>query len=161
MKKISYECCIIGSGSAVLGAAAELVKHGYKNILIIDKNPIVGGLSRTEIKDNVAFDIGPHRFFSNNNEVNQLWHDTLGDDFIPVDRLTRIYYKNKYFNYPIKALDTLGKLGFMESMNAILSYAATNLKFNKQTEADTFEQWVTRRQFKAMYHCTRHKAASA
>ena len=92
----SYECCIVGAGPAGLGAALELTEHGVTNILIIDKNKSVGGLSRTDVYDGVRFDVGPHRFFTKNAEVNKLWHDTLGADFHSVDRLTRIYYKKSF-----------------------------------------------------------------
>ena len=107
----SYECCILGAGPAGLGAAVELVKHGVTTILVIDRNAVVGGLARTEEFGNARFDVGPHRFFTKNPEINQLWHDTLGSDFRPVDRLTRIYHKQKFFHYPIKPFDVVSKLG--------------------------------------------------
>ncbi|MFH1782844.1 MAG: NAD(P)-binding protein [Candidatus Omnitrophota bacterium] len=145
----SYECCIIGAGPAGLGAALELVKNGVTSILIVDKNTKVGGLARTEVFDGVRFDLGPHRFFTKNNEVNKIWHDTLGRDFRPVSRLTRILYKNKYFNYPIKPIDALIKLGPIESFSAILSFMFSQL--NKKKDIITFEDWVTQRFGKRLY----------
>lgn len=143
MASTNYECCILGAGPAGLGTAVELTKNGIKDVLILDKNHIIGGLSRTEKRDSARFDVGPHRFFSKSDEVNALWKETLGNDFIPVDRLTRIYYKNKYFNYPIKAFDALSKLGVIESLHALFSYAAT--KFTKKKEAKTFEEWISQK----------------
>ena len=144
-----YDCCIIGAGPAGLATGMELVKHGITNILIIDKNNYVGGLSRTEIKDGVRFDVGPHRFFTNNKEVNDLWHQLLGKDFIPVNRLTRIYYKGKFFLYPIKATDALFKMGIFDAAHAFLSFVAS--KFKKQPEAKTFEDWITQKFGKKLY----------
>ena len=132
----SYECCIIGAGPASLGVAHELVKHGITNILIIDRNKRVGGLSRTEVLDGVRFDIGPHRFFTKNKEVDKIWHDTLGRDFQPVSRLTRIYYRNKYFNYPIRPAEVLIKLGPLDSLITILSFFSSQL--SKKNELITF-----------------------
>lgn len=149
MKKITCECCILGAGPAGLGAAVELAKHGIKDIVIIDKNAQIGGLSRTEIFDSYRFDVGPHRFFTNNSEINQLWHQTLGSDFIPVDRLTRIFYKKKYFNYPIKAFDALLKMGPIESAHALLSFLAA--KAGSQKEAETFEDWITQKFGRKLY----------
>lgn len=149
MKTKSYECCIIGAGPAGLGVAYELIKQGKKNIAIIDQNSQIGGLSRTEVYDNIRFDIGPHRFFSNNKEVNKIWHDTLGNDFIPVNRLTRIYYKNRYFHYPVKAFDALSKMGLSESIYAILSYLLTI--FANKPEPKTFEDWVSQKFGKKLY----------
>ena len=80
----SYECCLLGAGPAGWGAAIELVKNGVTDILIIDRNKVVGGLARTEQFGNARFDVGPHRFFTKNNEINTLWHETLRADFRPV-----------------------------------------------------------------------------
>lgn len=145
----SYECCILGAGPAGLGAAVELVKHGVTNILVIDRNAVVGGLARTEEFGNARFDVGPHRFFTKNPEVNQLWHDTLGSDFRPVDRLTRIYHKQKFFHYPIKPFDVVSKLGIVESTHALLSFVSA--RFSSRREALTFEDWITDRFGRKLY----------
>lgn len=139
-----YECCILGAGPAGLSAAYELINNGVKDIIIIEKNELVGGLSRTEIKENYRFDVGPHRFYTKNNMINNLWHKMLGNDFIPVDRLTRIYYKNTFFNYPIKALDTFIKLGPIDSFQALYSFSLSKLKPHNGN-AETFEEWITQK----------------
>lgn len=144
-----FECCIVGAGPAGLAAAFELVKHGMKDIIIIDKNKRVGGLARTEEMDHFRFDVGPHRFFTKNEEVNKLWHDTLGRDFLPVDRLTRIFYKGKFFNYPVKALDVLKKLGPLESTHAVLSYLSTQA--GPQGNLESFEDWVQQKFGRKLY----------
>ncbi|MBF0591936.1 MAG: NAD(P)-binding protein [Nitrospirae bacterium] len=149
MNSKSYECCIIGAGPSGLGVAVELSRHGVNDVLIIDKSNIVGGLSRTEIYDGARFDVGPHRFFTKNQEVNTLWHDTLGADFRPVERITRIHYKDKFFNYPIKALDVLSKIGFMESALALASFAAA--RFRSSGQSETFEDWITQKFGRKLY----------
>jgi protoporphyrinogen oxidase len=141
MKKTSAECCILGAGPAGLAAALELTRNGIKDIILVDRNPIVGGLSRTEEREGYRYDVGPHRFFTNNKEINSLWKDTLGNDFRPVNRLTRIYYNNRYFNYPIKAGDVITKLGVIELGHAMLSYAHS--KFRIHPKEETFEDWIS------------------
>jgi protoporphyrinogen oxidase len=142
--KKEYECCILGAGPAGLAAANELINNNVNNIVLIEKNALVGGLSRTEVKEKYRFDIGPHRFFTKNQMINNLWHDMLGNDFMPIDRLTRIYYKNKFFSYPIKAFDTFIKLGPVDSLQALYSFSLT--KFNPRKEnAESFEQWITQK----------------
>lgn len=145
----SYECCIIGAGPAGLGAALELIKHGISDILIIDKNKTVGGLSRTNVFDGVRFDIGGHRFFTKNREVNKIWHDTLGTDFRAISRLSHIFYKNKYFRYPIKPLDILAKLGPIESLNIIVSFVSSQI--SKKNKAFTFEDWIIQKFGRKLY----------
>ncbi|MBN2120933.1 MAG: NAD(P)-binding protein [Candidatus Omnitrophica bacterium] len=117
-----YECCILGAGPAGLGAALKLVTHGITDILIIDRNKVAGGLARTEVRDGARFDLGPHRFFTRSGEVNKLWHDNLGAEFKSISRLTRVFYKNNYFEYPIRPFEVLAKLDFLESLGAITSF---------------------------------------
>lgn len=69
---------IIGAGPAGLTAAYELVKQGIKPI-VLEKGDKVGGISRTETYKGYLFDIGGHRFFTKVEEVQQLWHEVLGD----------------------------------------------------------------------------------
>jgi protoporphyrinogen oxidase len=126
-----------------MGAAIALVEHGVTDILIVDRNRLVGGLARTEMFDGNRFDIGPHRFFTKNREINALWNKTLGDDFRPVDRLTRIYYNHQFFHYPIKAFETFWKLGLAESAHAFVSFLYE--KMVHQTEAQTFEDWIVQK----------------
>ena len=91
---------IIGAGPAGLGCAYEFCKK-LKNqnieLLILEKNDIVGGLARTQRFRNLNFDVGPHRFYTKNEEVLELWKNVLKSDFVRVSRLTSILYKNKYF----------------------------------------------------------------
>lgn len=149
MNTKSCECCILGAGPAGFGAALELVKNGVTDILIVDRNKVVGGLARTERFGGARFDVGPHRFFTKNSEINKLWHDTLGADFRPVDRLTRIYYNNKYFNYPIKGFDVVAKLGPIEAMHAIFSFASARIR--KKVEPTNLEEWITQRFGRKLY----------
>jgi protoporphyrinogen oxidase len=140
---------MLGAGPAGLGTAVELVNHGVTNILVIDRNKVVGGLARTEVFEDARFDVGPHRFFTKNAEINKLWHDTLGTDFHSVDRLTRIYHKNNFFHYPIKPFDVVSKLGILESTHALLSFVSA--RFTSNREALTFEDWITDRFGRKLY----------
>ena len=145
----SYECCILGAGPAGLGAALELCRHGVTSVILIDRNRLPGGLARTERFGAARFDIGPHRFFTKNAEVDRLWHSTLGADFRPVSRLTRVLFQDKLFRYPIKAADVVLKLGAAESARAILSYARA--KFGPRLAPATFEDWVVQKFGRKLY----------
>ncbi|MBI3366861.1 FAD-dependent oxidoreductase, partial [Candidatus Roizmanbacteria bacterium] len=106
MKKNETAVYIIGAGPSGLGCAYELQKRNNKNsVILIDKNNRVGGLARTVPWKNHYFDIGPHRFYTKNHEVLNLWKSILKEDLITVKRLTRILYKNKLFFYPVRIKD--------------------------------------------------------
>jgi len=136
------EIAILGAGPAGLGAAWELARQGRRDVIVVDRNTRPGGLARTEQQDGHRFDVGPHRFFTPNKEVDALWHEVLGADFRPVQRLTRIYYREKFFLYPVSALDALPKLGPVQAAWALASYAAAALT-RDPARATTFEEWVS------------------
>jgi protoporphyrinogen oxidase len=132
---------ILGAGPAGLTAAWELCKAG-RPVLILEQDPVrVGGLSRTVDYKGFRFDIGGHRFFSKNPEIEALWTDILGDRMLVRERLSRIYYRGRLFKYPLEIWDTLKNLGPSEAAACVLSY----LQARRRPNADlrNFEDWVT------------------
>ena len=139
---------IIGAGPAGLTAAYELVKQGIKPV-VVDKDNKVGGLARTEVYKGYRFDIGGHRFYTKVEEVENLWNEVLDNNFRKVPRLSRIYYKGRFYNYPLNLFNTLLNLGMIESFLILLSYIRWKI-FPYQDEK-TFEQWVTDRFGRRLY----------
>ncbi len=151
MKRNKGAICIIGAGPAGLGCGYELQKLKNKtNILIVDKNDRGGGLARSIPFKNHYFDIGPHRFYTKNADVLQLWKKILGKDFIKVKRLTRILYRNKLFFYPIRLMDVIRKLGVLESFECFISFLWAKI-FLKNLTPKTFEEWISKHFGKKLY----------
>jgi protoporphyrinogen oxidase len=142
------EVLVIGAGPAGLTAAYELSKLGLQPI-VIEADAQVGGLSRTVNYKGYRFDIGGHRFFSKVPLINELWREILEDDFLTRPRLSRIYYANHFFDYPLKAGNALAGLGPMEAVQVALSYAKA--KWFPHRQETTFEQWVTNRFGQRLY----------
>ena len=139
---------IIGAGPAGLTAAYEAVKHGVYPV-VLEKSDKVGGLARTESYKGFHFDMGGHRFFTKAPEVKRMWREVLGDEFLRRPRLSRIYYKGRFFFYPLKPLNALIGLGFLESLRIVLSYIKWQiLPYSRE---ETFEQWVTNRFGKRLF----------
>src|SRR5262245_42870048 len=113
---------IIGAGPAGLTAAWELVK-AKKAVLVLEKDGIVGGISRTETYKGYRYDIGGHRFFTKVKMVQDWWVDILGEEFLSRPRLSRIYYDGAFFDYPLKPFNALKNLGLIEAARCCLSYA--------------------------------------
>ena len=135
---------VIGAGPAGLTTAYTLAKSGFDVLVLEADASQVGGISRTVEHNGFLFDIGGHRFFSKQKEVVDLWNEILPDDFIERPRLSRIYYKGKFYAYPLRALEALRNLGILESAACVLSYAAARLR--PIAEPKTFHEWV-RNQF--------------
>ncbi len=144
---------IVGAGPAGLTAALELVRSGRMTPLVLEASDTVGGISRTvEYKGN-RMDIGGHRFFSKSAWVMKWWREILpiaadapqvqiayqgqtatvatdraagesGRVMLVRDRLSRIYFLRKYFDYPIKLnATTLANLGPVRLVRIGFSYA--------------------------------------
>lgn len=131
---------IVGAGPAGLAAAYELSRTG-KHATVLEQDPEhVGGIARTVSYKGFRFDIGGHRFFSKNAEIEALWREILGDRLLERERLSRIYYRGRFFKYPLETLDALGKLGLLESLACVLSYLAARCRPARQSRS--FEDWV-------------------
>jgi protoporphyrinogen oxidase len=143
---------IVGAGPAGLTAGYELLKHGVPSI-VLEQSHQVGGISRTETYKGYRFDIGGHRFFTKVSEVQQIWKEILADDFIQVPRLSRIYYKGSYFDYPLSAKSTIQNLGIGQSAMVIASYLKAKLKarLNLTGDIESFEDWVIDRFGERLY----------
>jgi protoporphyrinogen oxidase len=89
---------------------------------VLEKADLVGGLACTVSYKGFAFDMGGHRFFTKATEVQKLWHEVLGADFLVRPRLSRIYYRRRFFNYPLKPGNALRGLGVAESVRIVASY---------------------------------------
>jgi protoporphyrinogen oxidase len=113
---------IIGAGPAGLTAAYQLTKAGHTSI-VLEADSVVGGISRTVVRDGYRFDLGGHRFFTKVQPVEDLWHEILTDEeFLQRPRKSRIYYNGKFIDYPIKPLQAMRSLGFLEAFRCGLSF---------------------------------------
>ena len=119
---------IIGAGPAGLTAAYQLSKAGHTST-VLEADSVVGGISRTVVRDGYRFDLGGHRFFTKVTPVENLWHEILTDEeFLQRPRKSRIYYNGKFYDYPIKPVNALRNLGFVEAVRCGVSYLAARIR---------------------------------
>lgn len=83
-------------------------------------------------------------------KVVSFWQQFAGNEVTLVNRLTRIYYRNKFYDYPLKPLNAFLNLGPIESFKCGLSYLKASLR-SKAEEDKTFAQWVSRRFGQRLY----------
>ena len=138
---IESSVAIIGAGPAGLTAAYLLAKNGIR-VTVLESDPeYVGGISRTVKYKGYYFDIGGHRFFSKSEEVEKLWDEILPEGMLVRGRSSRIYYRGKFFSYPLRAFEALSNLGLFESVLCGISYLKGTL-FPVPNPAN-FEDWVS------------------
>lgn len=153
---------IIGAGPAGLTAAYELVTKTDIKPIIIEKTNDIGGISKTVVHNGNRMDIGGHRFFSKSNSVMKWWREILpiqdkvsdngerktvlstgGPDPEKTDRvmlvrnrLSRIFYLGKFFDYPIRLnWKTVSNLGMIRIAKIGWSYLRVKIFPVKQIKS--------------------------
>src|SRR5438105_2962802 len=133
---------ILGAGPAGLTAAYELSSCGIPSV-VLERDSVVGGLARTVEHNGYLFDIGGHRFYTKVPLIETIWRDVLGDDLLVRDRLSRIYYRSRFFQYPLDPSDVVRGLGITEVARCGASFLKAKM-FPRRPE-NNFEAWVSNR----------------
>jgi protoporphyrinogen oxidase len=145
-----HEIVIIGAGPAGLTAAYMLTKRGVTST-VLESDTVVGGISRTAVRDGWRFDIGGHRFFTKVKPVHDLWFEILGEDeFLRRPRMSRIYYRGKLYDYPIKPANALKNLGPVEAVRCGFSYLYARVRPPK--DQSTLEGYIVANYGRRLYN---------
>ena len=140
---------VIGGGPAGLTAGYLLAKAG-RRVIVFEADEQVGGIAKTVVDPyGYRFDLGGHRFFTKNKEVNDLWLEIMGDEFLLRPRMSRIYWRGRYLDYPLQGMDVVKKLGPIELLLCGVSYLVAAVK--PKGREDNLEQWVSNRFGKRLY----------
>ncbi len=133
---------VIGAGPAGLTAAYLLARRG-RRVVVFEATGAIGGLAQTVVRGDHRFDLGGHRFFTKSAEVEALWEELLGPEMLLRPRLSRIYWRGRFLDYPLRAADVVAKVGPLELARCVASYAAARAR--RGGEEASFEDWVTAR----------------
>ncbi len=167
-EKRTRTAIIIGAGPAGLTAAYRLLKETDIKPIILEASPYIGGISRTAVVDGNRMDIGGHRFFSKNAEVNELWQELMplqgkpsyddkklgvekplaegGPDPETTDRvmllrnrISRIFFLRKFFDYPISLKpETFKNMGFKNTMRSGFGYIGSAIHKKPEDSLENF-----------------------
>ena len=140
---------VLGGGPAGLTAGYLLAKKGVP-VIVFEAEDQVGGLAKTEVRDGYRFDLGGHRFFTKSEEVNELWHEVMREEFLLRPRMSRIFWNGKFLDYPLNGRDVIKKLGPVELIRSGLSYLWALVK--PKGREDNFEEWVSNRFGKRLFN---------
>lgn len=139
---------VVGAGPAGLTAAYLLARKNLP-VIVVEKDLQVGGISRTAEYRGFRFDLGGHRFFTKVPVVSELWRTMLGADLLKRPRLSRIFYRDRFFDYPLRAGNALRGLGIAAAVQVALSYAW--IKVRPIRPEASFEDWVSNRFGRRLY----------
>ena len=134
---------------AGLTIAREIARAG-RSVVVVERGERVGGLARTFRREGFSFDLGGHRFHSNNPDVVNWLKQLMGGDLLRVDRRSRIHLRGRFIDYPIRLTQATRAFGAAQAVRGGLSYLGA-LATNHRQAAVTFEDWVTRRFGRVLY----------
>lgn len=159
---------IIGAGPAGLTAAYQLLKETDIHPIILEETEYIGGISRTAEYNGNRMDLGGHRFFSKNRQVNDIWKELMPlqgsparDDLllnrsVPLaedgpdpekeenvsllrTRVSRIFFLRRFFDYPISMKpETFINMGFSRTLKAGLGYLYSCFVKRKENSLEDF-----------------------
>jgi protoporphyrinogen oxidase len=116
---------------------------------VIERGSQVGGHARTVRHRGFLFDVGGHRFFTKIPEVEAIWREIMGRDFLKVSRRSRILYRGRFYHYPLRPLEALRSMGPFESAWVLLSYLRKKLFPFPQER--TLDEWMSNRFGRRLY----------
>ena len=121
---------VMGAGPGGLCSAYVLSKAGRK-VSVVERAPFVGGLARTIKRQTdhgeFKFDIGGHRWFTKNDELNDIFREVVADELLMVNRTSRIYFDGRFVDYPLKISNALKAIGPLTSAKAMADYGRTRV----------------------------------
>jgi len=142
---------VIGAGPAGLTAAFQLQQAGV-SVDLFEASASVGGMASSINLWGHRVDFGPHRFFSRDERINRFWHGFIDPDYVTVERITRIFYQGKFFEYPLRPGNVLANLGIVDATQCVASYLRECVSPSTPEEAaGSFEAWVVSRFGRRLY----------
>src|ERR1044072_3782807 len=139
---------VIGGGRAGLTTGNLLAKR-VRPVIVFEAEDQVGGIAKTEVRDGYRFDLGGRRVFTKSQEGDDLWHEVMKEEFLRRPRMSRIYWRGKFLDYPLNGQDVIKKLGPVELARCLASYLWAAVKPKGREE--NLEQWVSNRFGKRLY----------
>ncbi len=100
---------IVGAGLSGLTLAERILSSGEADeITILERESAPGGLARSFRTDGFDFDIGPHRFHTFNEDVDEYLLDILDGHYVKISRKSSVHMAGKYRNWPLTLASVVG-----------------------------------------------------
>ncbi len=142
---------VVGGGLAGLSCAQRFSEAGWQ-VTVLEAEHHVGGLASSFTEDGYTFDLGPHRLYSNLDALNEHFKRVLNGNWDYRNRLSRIFMKKRFFDYPLKVGNVLTSLSPWLLFRSFWDYMAVRLRNAiRPIPDDNFENWVVKRFGKTLY----------
>ncbi len=142
---------VFGAGPAGLTAAHILTKAGRK-VIVLEKEPVVGGISASQYWEGFIVEYGPHTYHVKNDRIDEIIREHYGGELPNKKRCTRMLIRGKYINYPLKFWQLIKGMNPFFSLKMLGDFLYTTLKYRLFPRPDdSFQTWGIKRFGKTLY----------
>jgi protoporphyrinogen oxidase len=151
MLDYSRSVTILGAGLTGLTVGYILAKRGTP-VQVFESEDQAGGMAITLQRGKFRFDLGPHRFYTQNQDVISLVMELLGGELLEHKRISTIRLRGRKLEYPPNVANLVRSTELADSLNYLLGYLKANWRLgdHKKEPAD-FENWVVSRFGRPLY----------
>jgi protoporphyrinogen oxidase len=143
---------VLGGGLAGLAAGYALARAGI-GTRVVEAGPVVGGLSRTERAGDFLYDLGGHRFFTKDKDIESFIQTLMGDELIEVSRSSKIFLKDRFFDYPLRPSNAVGGLGIPTVARIMADYSYERMRsLMGNGKCVSLEDWVVKNFGRTMFN---------
>lgn len=144
MSGSSKRIIIVGAGVAGLTLGYLLSRDGHA-VVVVERESCVGGLARSFAYDGYTFDIGPHRFHTDDPEVSAFIREILDGDFRSIKRKSGVWMFNRYFDWPLSLSSLFGM------PLPVLFSVGVDFLGRRQRPGRSFEDYIIGKYGKTLY----------
>lgn len=150
--KEKKEIVVLGGGLSGLSAAHTLSMAG-REVIVFEADPVVGGLSKTIVHNDFRFDLGGHRFITKKEKIEQYVKRLLDKESLAVSRKSKIYMRNRLFDYPLKPANAIFGMGLFTTVKILFDYIKEKVKGIFRTPVNiSLEDWVVNNFGRTMFN---------
>lgn len=132
---------VLGGGPAGLGAAYLLARSGCP-VVLVEKEPRVGGMGASVRVGPYLADYGPHTFHLKKSKITQLFERLAGPEVNKVARNAKIWLYGRTMAFPLRIQDALTKLNPLLSARIMIDYLyQQSIGKLHRREPASFEEW--------------------
>jgi len=148
---MSKRVAILGAGITGMAAAYKLAENGG-NVIVIEKEPRVGGLAGSILRNGAIFDFGAHAFVLDDDMKKEFIRLIDEKDLNIFKKNAKIKFGDKYYQYPLDAIDILLKSDPIMTLSCLFDYIIAKIRMKiGSPEDDSAESWIINRFGKSLY----------
>jgi len=141
---VNTQTVVVGAGVAGLTIASRLAREG-RRVTLVERDAWAGGLARTWHYGDFHFDVGPHRFHTDNRRVEQFVREVLGSQAIEISRSSGARMFGRFHPWPLRPSV------FLSMPPSVMLRGAIDAVARRRVPGESFEADVLNKYGRTLY----------